>query len=139
LTIVIGTILLIVPIYLWHVAAVFFILGFGTIIWKQFQKADKAKEVKIRDTQDAEKISEADRPRKVRKKDLTAGMVVVVIGLFFLIPAIGIYIYAMLQPYTSLQMIGLFSYYLFPVAIVFLIIGFLYIVWKSDRIKKGKI
>ena len=77
-------------------------------------------------------MSEADKPRKVRVKDLAAGIVITVIGIIFII----VYIIITQLPYAH----HLYYAWLFPIlAVVFILIGIVYFGWKIDRIKRGKI
>jgi hypothetical protein len=76
-------------------------------------------------------MSESDKPRKFRIKDLAAGIVAIVIGIILIVVRI---IYG--------QYVGAHHFYaawIFDlIAAVFIIIGLAYFGWKIYRIKKGR-
>jgi hypothetical protein len=78
-----------------------------------------------------ERISGVDQPRKVRRKDLAAGIVAIVIGLIFIIA----YVIIAQIPYGGHFY---FAAYFPYISIVFIIIGIAHMAWKYDRNVKGK-
>ena len=75
-------------------------------------------------------MSDENKPRKVRIKDLKGGIIAIIIGIILTYLAVG-YL-AVIPASLALPIWGLLL-----LGIVLIIIGFIYIIWKAFRKAKG--